>query len=153
MRIRAGSMMDRNEQESAWTRVSQRAHSMLEAFGSRTSYEDSYGSSQASASFPCGPTQQQPSPTPYWSQQHYPGTWGYLLTSYFDNNNKFSVHTGDGHPPYQPHRGTQFSIMAPAAGMSFQPTQAPPRHFGKHIVHILILINFGMKSNSFCIYI
>ena len=39
--------------------------------------------------------------------------------------------------------------MAPAAGMSFQPTQAPPRHFGKHIVHILISINFGMKSNSF----
>jgi len=34
MRIRAGSMMDRNEQESVWTRVSQRAHSMLEAFGS-----------------------------------------------------------------------------------------------------------------------
>ena len=48
--------MDRNEQESAWTRVSQRAHSMLEAFGSRTSYDDSYGSSQASTSFPCGPT-------------------------------------------------------------------------------------------------
>ena len=41
----SGSMMDRNEQESAWTGVSQRAHSMLEAFGSRTSYEDSYGSS------------------------------------------------------------------------------------------------------------
>ena len=74
MRIRGGSMMDRNEQESAWTRVSQRAHSMLEAFGSRTSYEDSYGSSQVSTSFPCGPTQQQPSPAPYWSQQHYPGS-------------------------------------------------------------------------------
>ena len=58
MRIRAESMMDRNEQESAWTQVSQRAHSMLEAFGSRTSYEDSYGSSQALTSFPCGPTQQ-----------------------------------------------------------------------------------------------
>src|SRR6185437_542246 len=83
MRIRAGSMMDRNEQESAWTRVSQRANSMLEAFGSRTSYDDSYGSSQASTSFPCGPTQQQPYQAPYWSQQHYPGTLGYLLTSYF----------------------------------------------------------------------
>ena len=34
MRIRTGSMMDRNEQESAWTQVSQRAHSMLEALGS-----------------------------------------------------------------------------------------------------------------------
>jgi len=95
MRIRGGSMMNRNEQESAWTRVSQRAHSILEAFGSRTSYDDSYGSSQASTSFPYGPTQQQSSQAPYWSQQHYPG---------------------DAHPPYQPHGGTQFSTMAPAAG-------------------------------------
>ena len=43
--------------------------------------------------------------------------------------------------------------MAPAAGMSFQPTQTPLRPFGKLIVHILISINCGMKSNSFCIYI
>ena len=42
MRIRAGSMMDRNEQESAWTRVSQRAHSMLEAIGDWTSGTSSY---------------------------------------------------------------------------------------------------------------
>ena len=37
-------------------------------------------------------------------------------------------------------------------GCHFNP-QAPPRPFGKHIVHILISINCGMKSNSFCICI
>ena len=68
-------------------------------------------------------------------------------------NSQSIVHTSDEHPPYQPHGGTQFSTMAPAVRMSFQPTQAPPRPFSKHIVHILISINFGMKSNSFCIYI
>ena len=38
-------------------------------------------------------------------------------------------------------------------GCHFNHTQAPPRPFGKHIVHILISIIFGMKSNSFYIYI
>ena len=80
---------------------------MLEAFGSRTSYEDSYGSSQASSSFPCGPTQQQPPP--------------------FD--------TGFGHPPYQSHGGTQFSTMAPAAGpSSYYPMPTAEGTQGKYLI-------------------
>ena len=44
----------------AWTTQRDRARGMLQAFGTRTEYEDSYGSSQASTLVPCGPACQQP---------------------------------------------------------------------------------------------
>ena len=42
------------------SRVDRRFWTLLQAFGTRTEYEDSYGSSQASTSVPCGPAWQQP---------------------------------------------------------------------------------------------
>ena len=44
------------------------------------------------------------------------------------------MHTGDAHPPYQPHGGTQFSTMAPAAGMSFQPMATAEGTQGKYLI-------------------
>lgn len=78
MRLRGGSQMSMVEQTEAWNRTRDHARSCLHAFGSRTDYEDSNISSQASSSFPCGPTVQQspsqPVPQPFWPQQFYPGT-------------------------------------------------------------------------------
>jgi len=60
MRIHGGSTMSMPAQLEAWTTQRDRARGILQAFGTRTEYEDSYGSSQASTSVPCGPAWQQP---------------------------------------------------------------------------------------------
>ena len=54
MRIHGGSTMSMPAQLEAWTTQRDRARGILQAFGAWTVYEDSYGSSQASTSVPCG---------------------------------------------------------------------------------------------------
>src|SRR6185437_13722369 len=62
MRIHGGSTMSMPAQLEAWTTQRDRARGILQAFGTRTVYEDSYGSSQASTSVSCGAAVQQPPP-------------------------------------------------------------------------------------------
>ncbi|XP_039792909.1 uncharacterized protein LOC120658790 isoform X1 [Panicum virgatum] len=59
-RIHGGSTMSMPAQLEAWTAQRDRARGILQVCGTRTEYEDSYGSSQASTSVPCGPAWQQP---------------------------------------------------------------------------------------------
>jgi len=101
MRIHGGSTMSVPAQLEVWTTQRDRARGILQAFGTRTEYEDSYRSSQASTSVPCGPAWQQP---PLYHRQAegygYPGSQPY---------------EGPGASQGAPFQGTQFTSM-PHAG-------------------------------------
>ncbi|XP_039810216.1 uncharacterized protein LOC120673450 [Panicum virgatum] len=102
MRIHGGSTMSMPAQLEAWTTQRDRARGILQAFGTRTEYEDSYGLSQVSTSVPCGPAWQQP---PLYHRQYegygYPGSQPY---------------GGPGASQGAPFQGTQISSMPHAGG-------------------------------------
>ena len=84
MRIHGESTMSIPAQLEAWTTQRDRARGILQAFGTRTEYEDSYGSSQASTSVPCGPAWQQPPLPPTVRRYGVIFTDPYVYTQYLN---------------------------------------------------------------------
>ena len=76
MRVRHGSAMSQIEQAEAWSRTRDHVRTIMHNFVSRVQYEESQGSSQASASFSCGAT------TPHPTSPHYYTTAGNVHTSF-----------------------------------------------------------------------
>src|SRR6266542_4058433 len=97
MRLHSGGQMTHHEHSSSYSRIRDGMRSIMHAYGRRTQYPESQGSSQASSSYPCSSTAPPP------------GTWVHP-SSYF---------SARGPPLLVP--------MGPPPPMSFAPMGLPPQ--------------------------